>query len=635
MNVLFCIGCDQYEFIAPLKGAECDAREMFAALNYQGYYDATKSRLLLSPTAGELTAALAECFRNGRAGIFTFFFAGHSGSKNGAFFMALRDSETDALSTTAFPTSRLFEMINEFQPGQVNIILDGCESGSSSSNIHTLLGSEHVGSIRASSISFLGACAAGQYAGESSEGGLLTRNILRVLRGQGGLLLTKQCIELTDIAAHVSEIVSKESPSQRPTWWGLNLFGRGGLALNPIVHIESPLPSLSLTTIATDSPLAYRLTELSGELWDEYRLVNRDFDASRLNHLLCRILSAPEASSDDRLAVILGLTKSFSSVAEAEGEMFAQLLCSAACLTPLLPWIDDQAVRAAVRRHLEAEFNATNDLLAKLSVEMRAEDGRLLSPNGFLSDIYYLPLRVTRLLGLLGALALINRMFAIESEATLLFYKEMVTMIITKHSKLLVALDDEQAAPLYVFLKAAQQFGWMNEGREIVQSFYVDAANRSGQFNRVNSGGREAFNYVLATTDSKLAPSRVAMANPSSLLAVILLGGVWFECDEDWDLRAFDRRHLGLFFPDDFRHFSELSISSGYTHTWHIGFGIWKTREIMTAFREILSSRGRDAELPPEAHALCILMALLFPNRVPLNLESVRGSGETWQGSKA
>ena len=160
MNVLFCVGCDQYDFLTLLQGAERDARAMFDTLSSSGYYVNNRSSLLLSPSAAEMTKALAATLRGDRISVFTFFFAGHAGGKNGSFFIALRDSESDALSTTAFPLSRLFEMVNEFQPSQVNVIIDGCEAGSSTSSMHTLLRSEDVGTIRASSISFLGACAA-------------------------------------------------------------------------------------------------------------------------------------------------------------------------------------------------------------------------------------------------------------------------------------------------------------------------------------------------------------------------------------------------------------------------------------------------------------------------------------------
>ncbi len=624
MNILFCVGCDQYVFLNPLQGAEHDAREMFETLCRSGFYDEGRSKLLLSPTTTEMAMALSTCLRGDKIAIFTFFFAGHAGGKSGSFFLTLRESEEPALSATAFPLSRLFEMINEFQPRQVNVIIDGCEAGSSTASVRTLLRPEDIGTVRASSISFLGACAADQFAGESEKGGLLTTHLLQVLRGESDLVLHKPLLELADLAAHVSDAVAKDNPAQRPTWWGLNLFGQGGLTRNPKFHINAPLPSLSLTTVDPSSAMGKRLSAFSTELWDEYRLASKEFEPIRLRQLLRRLLAPAELGVADRVAVVSGLIGSFSSVAAADGEMLAQHFCIATCLTTLLPWIDDPEVRALVRQQLQLDFDRTNNLLANLLMELRTNDGRLLAHNGLLSDIYYLPLRITRMLGLFGMLAIVGRILDFETEASQLLHREGVSTLISTYSKLLVALDDEQATPLYIFLKAAQLMGWTEEGKEVIQNLYFDAAIRGGIFNRLGSDGEGAFEHVLIVSKSELASNKRVPANPSSLLPVILLGGIWFQCAQDWDLKAFDRRNIGLFLPNDYKDFSEDVISTGITHTWQIGFGVWQIAEFGARFDDVLSQRKADSLLSPETHALCMLAAMLFPNRIPFSLEFLK-----------
>lgn len=124
MNVLLCIGCNKYDHLQVLDGAEKDAKEVFNLLSSQGgFYSPEVSRVLLSSTKNEIEEALNKAFPKGKEiDVFTFFFAGHAGVKNGSFFLCSRESDSERLSTTAFQISYLFLIINEFRPRQVNVV---------------------------------------------------------------------------------------------------------------------------------------------------------------------------------------------------------------------------------------------------------------------------------------------------------------------------------------------------------------------------------------------------------------------------------------------------------------------------------------------------------------------------------
>jgi uncharacterized caspase-like protein len=183
MNVLLSIGCNKYPILGALNGAEKDATDVFNLLLRQGEeYSRTSSQLLLSPNDGEIRNALKSAFPNGQEiSVMTFFFAGHAGVKAGSFYLCSRDSDPDRFSTTAFPIIDLFTMVNEFHPKQVNIVVDACESGGSSFDLNQLLKPEIVGSSESTRITFLGACSSNQLAGETPNGGNLTRELIRCL----------------------------------------------------------------------------------------------------------------------------------------------------------------------------------------------------------------------------------------------------------------------------------------------------------------------------------------------------------------------------------------------------------------------------------------------------------------------
>jgi len=52
MNALLCIGCNAYDHLQVLEGAEKDAKEVFALLSGQnGFYDQEASCVLFSPAS--------------------------------------------------------------------------------------------------------------------------------------------------------------------------------------------------------------------------------------------------------------------------------------------------------------------------------------------------------------------------------------------------------------------------------------------------------------------------------------------------------------------------------------------------------------------------------------------------------
>ncbi len=116
MRCLLSIGCNRYENLDALTGAEADAIRIFNTLLRPdiGGYDAERSRLLLSPNIADLRQAIEDIlFGSGQIDTFTLFFAGHGGVRAGSFYMCVRDSRRDALSVSAQSLSDIFRSIGE------------------------------------------------------------------------------------------------------------------------------------------------------------------------------------------------------------------------------------------------------------------------------------------------------------------------------------------------------------------------------------------------------------------------------------------------------------------------------------------------------------------------------------------
>jgi hypothetical protein len=100
-NIALCIGCDEYEALKTLHGAENDAKRIYDFLKSTVLYGAEGTRLMLSPTLREVREVIGDHLTQDSLGIVSFYFAGHGGIKAGTFYLCLRDSNPAKLSTSA------------------------------------------------------------------------------------------------------------------------------------------------------------------------------------------------------------------------------------------------------------------------------------------------------------------------------------------------------------------------------------------------------------------------------------------------------------------------------------------------------------------------------------------------------
>ena len=180
-RALLAIGCNVYDYGRSLDGAELDAQRIFGELIKQdvGNYDASVSKLLLSPTLAEVNEAL-RCilFDNGKLDTLTIFFAGHGTINSIGFYMALRDTRSAQLSTTGLWFSSLVSMIADAAPAQTNIIIDACFSGGLGADLTVFARPQTFGDVGSPAVALLAMSARDQTAGELADGGLGTNALL-------------------------------------------------------------------------------------------------------------------------------------------------------------------------------------------------------------------------------------------------------------------------------------------------------------------------------------------------------------------------------------------------------------------------------------------------------------------------
>lgn len=623
-NILISVGCDRYDVLSPLNGAEKDAKRILDCLMLNGHYNNSSSILLSSPNLAEMTTALGKGFTAASASdALTIFFAGHGAVSSGNFYLCVRDTINHKFSLSAFSMVSLFTMINEFRIGQINIIVDACEAGGSSYDLGNLLKSDMIGTASSTSISFLGACAANQYAKEDDEGGRMTQMLLRHLRGEEEVQTTQPFLDLIEVGNAVSRRVREQDEEQVPICWGLTLSGQGRFAVNPLYYEPDGDPIFRVEDVAPLSEMGSVIQKFSAELWNEYRMMVDDFDPRRLLDLLARIVEESKDAPSQVVSLVEGLVKSFSLRATNSQDLLMESNVIATCAVALLPICSDNVIDENVQDLLRRKFILDQKLRINLLNTLISDPQALLQAVAPIADLYYLPIRILRILGWLASTIVIASLLGWNDDDVTTW--KVIELIIEQYEGAIAAINDEQAVGLYLFLKACQLADRTEIAKTVVNGVYASFVERKGKVARVGLDRDHAFNFILSLVNPDEISKTSYKANPSNLLSTLLLSGHQLDLGADWQLRDLDGESAGYFLPESYLDFSKKVIEHGTNDVQQLGHGLWSLSSYHNFLQERLHAHmaSHGATLNPTTMALCILSSLLFPDRMPLFMEVV------------
>lgn len=627
MRILISIGCNDYQHLDKLYGAEQDARDVFDVLTQKEDYDRKKSRLLLSPTYGEIIAALDEVlsFRS-LVEVFTLLFAGHGGVKQGNYYLCAKDTHSDRLSTTALPLVTLFTIISEKRPLQANVILDACQAGGAMRDTAALMKPEIIGDIEASSVSLLAACALSQYASEENGNGILTSELLRCLNGAERIQDTKPYLDLVEVGRSVSDRVQQKSADQRPVCWGLNLFGQSKFARNPhfCTNGSTAFPSF-LQSISPESSVGQTIATYSEALWAEYKQATKESDYRRLLNLLSTVCTELENKQQSCVPFIRGVATSLSNRSVSSPDLLAQSDVMACSAVSLLPVVEQNEKRALVRDFLRERSFFNADARIALDESLKSNRYALLSNTAGPSDFYYLPIRISKTLGWLGSDIIIDNIFEGPDKTKLQSIRALSERIIDTYAKSLTAMSDQQAPYLYMFVKACIASGWHDLASSVVTSVYESFVSVEGNITKVDLEPSKVFDYTIARAFGETIADLRSIAKPSQLLAVLMLCADSLGLADSLDKRliSLDHKSTNIFLPDRYLDFAAEIIHEGVNYTFTIGHDVWTLKDLREMFEKRcrVSIQDNESLRIPEVKALGVLSSSLFPNRIPFFLE--------------
>ena len=609
---LIAIGCNDYEHLDKLSGAEADAQDVFDLLMRPevGDYDAARSRLLLSPSLQEVRDALASTLFDG-SGLDTlaFSFAGHGAVVAGSFYMALCDTRLGALSATALSLADLLHMVAEAAPKQTYLFVDACQSGGLIADLNVILKSEVMGEMGTPGVTLVATAASNQLAYEEGGHGIGTTALLDCVRGDVFLQDTTPALDLVEIGRMVSQRVAAAG-GQNPVVWGLNLYGPSSFCRNPNAGTgDAPLRSVLVGWPDSSSSAAIR--EGLPRLWEPYVDVPNDWDPRVLLDRLNPLLEGLGANNAAAIGLVSRVEEAFSNRARDSRDCFRELEVRAACAVSLLPRSDDPAVRA----RLETACRGIADLVeAAIADVVDAIDGyHFALVNGGLGELFRLPVRLSKLLGWAGFAVHTRRITDADVSIAIKRMRDLYSSIFETYSLSLVAMSDCQAPHMLTALTASAHAGLDEQAELLMGHMFSSVIQCGGRVARGDLAPDRMLSYLIARNGEPTEPTLELVAQPTELVLTLLRASRLFGLNEEFDtaLGALDHLALNAYLPENYSTFGAEHIAGGLNAVFHIGHDVWRVAEIEAAWPDF------PVPTSPGQAMTSILSSLIFPDRTP------------------
>lgn len=611
-RALLAIGCNAHDHLNDLHGGEADADAVFKLLvdPSVGDYDVARSRLLLSPTLQEVREALAAMlFEDGELDTLTISFAGHGAVSSGSFYMAMQDSRLQALSATALSLADLLRMIAEAAPKQTYLFIDACQSGGLISDLNVILKSEVMGELGTPGVTLLATAASDEVAVEIAGHGVGTTALLDCIRGDTFLQDSNPALDLVEIGRAVSERVSAID-GQTPVVWGLNLYGPSSFCKNPHAGMDDK-PLRSILKGWPDSNTAAAINAGLPSLWEPYVAIPTRWEPRVFLDHLKPLLISLKNEPIIQLNLLQRVSESCGVRARDSNDRFREIEVRATCAVALLPFSDDPDITKV----LGAQCIEIADLVEQaIGDVINAVEGYEYSlVLGGLSDLYYLPIRLSKLLGWAGFTVHTRHFMGLETESAASKLSSLLERIFETYSLSLVSMSDCQAPHILSAMTACAKVGLLEAGERVLGHMFASSIDCGGKVARGDLDASKVLDYLITRQRSPEQLPMESVAQPTELVLTLLRLSRLFDLADEFDtsLSSLDHLPLNAYLPDNYQHFGEDYISSGINAVFAIGHDFWTIEELETAWPSFPSPSS------PQVAMTSLLASLLFPDRSP------------------
>lgn len=625
-RICLCVGVSSYidEALQALPGAALDAQSVYDALVDPkiGAYDETKSCLLLDATKEEVVGALAELLYGNSVGTFTFFFAGHGGSKNESYAVCCSDTELDRYGLSALAIGELFRLVNDARPLHSNIIIDACNAAGVLSDFGDLLKPSVLGPANSSSVSILAMSASDRFAQETEDGGLGTTALLRCLRGEIEASVRKEYLSLEDVGSAIAPLLEDQSP----TTWSFAISGASKFSKNPSFSDDATGMSVPISSFGTSA--SSMISKQNAELvWKEYMQTSEQADLRRLQELIVHVLQEIE-SADDQANLLLGLFESFSARAVLSEDAFAIVeVQSAFCFAA--GCISDEDVHSRLAAYLLGQLDQSLSDAVQHFVECLSEDYGLVAKGAAFSEFFSLPIRISKV-----AAWTVASIYLADDESTrterIRLARTVLDGLTGQYENSFSLVSEEQAAYVHVISSLAPSYGLTEWSEEYISTLYADYFFFRQHVAKTRLEPSDVFDFLKYRIAQEPIDYRRFSAKPTELLFTLLFHFLWSERKDivRFDFADLDHIHVSTYLPDSFSSFSDEVIFEGANIGFTIGFDVFTVDDFESFVLSNILPKAKAAseQLSPLDLRVALLASLIYPNRIAWFL-SVEANG--------
>jgi hypothetical protein len=381
------------------------------------------------------------------------------------------------------------------------------------------------------------------------------------------------------------EHVAQQS-SQEPAWYALNHTRRAPFCRNP--HFQTH----SAATFNQFSPRTF-LT------------------------LIQPILASHSLVPREILADVERLTSGLLERAQNARDAFKIVEVRATAAVALL---EHASTSQQIRGYLSGLLGRVSDdvkgLLLHICGRLSGERLALAQSGCGVADLFYLPLRLTRLLGWIGAAYHIDASQGRAGSFPLGALEQLAESITTTYAGSFALMSDAQAPDLAVAFTAMYRAGLHQPAEALLGLLFHSLQEVQGNLADAHLPPDRVIQYLLAREAASFEDVS-PLARPSEASTVLLRLGALYGLAEtfDLDMDRFDGLPLNAYLADDFALFAREHIPGGRNVSFLIGHDTWRVSDI-----ELHWPHETSVPADPVTGGCVILAALLFPDRVPWHL---------------
>jgi uncharacterized caspase-like protein len=618
---LISIGCDNYqsETLNNLSGAENDASSVYDVLVDSEYsiYEKESSYLLRSPVISDVKGALEEAlFDKECPDIFTLFFAGHGGVIDGTYYLCLSETKTDRMSLTGLSLTEIFRIVSSSGVKHVNLVIDACNTAGLVNDLLSLIKPELMGAKGSFGISILAAAASDESASEVAGQGLLTGSLIELISGRNKVNSDVEFLDLVNLGRVISTKFIQEGREQTPSSWGMNLYGPSIFSKNPYHNQDNTISTHDFSFIPPASRVGMVLLNFKDDLWGLYDDLGNTED---VREFLEVIRSAGKAvdNTDDLVTLLKGVGYRFIEKFSPECD-FKQLELLNVISTVLIPHLSNEKARVAVSEFMALFKFYGIKLLDDTLANLQEDKYYLINKEGagfdVLSNYYYLPIRLSKLVGYFSQLLLVDEGVNEKVSAFL-------DLVRKDYSSHLMVMSEEQAPYLHSFFGVYHALGKGWQVKDLLISYMHDYIGCKGQVTVRNLPTEDTLKFLIQRyTQNKV--NIEYKSNPDSLGASLLLQSNAYGIGKDVDLvlHALDRHSFHLFIPGNIGQFGGKIIENGFNMVLRCGSNFWTCKDFNDIVKEHFDKYSEIdlSSLSSIEKFSCVASSFVQPDRIPL-----------------